>query len=124
MVLAASCTYVKEYIINQKSVALYSYKGPYTRAQKHASKASRGKKPAAALVRKMKIQSCFPFAMATRIKTFSTLRSCNQETNNTEAWTTHIVCQVIRFIPPVFLNYLSITNNNNGLTVSKAFTSK
>ena len=27
-------------------------------------------------------------------------------------------------IPPVFLNYLPITNNNNGLSMSKAFTSK
>ena len=27
-------------------------------------------------------------------------------------------------IPTVFLNYLSITNNNNGLSMSKAFTSK
>ena len=72
--------------------------GPCTRARKNASKTSRGKKPVPTQVGKIKIQSCFPFVIANRITTFSALRSCNQETKNTEAWTTHIVCQVIRFI--------------------------
>ena len=82
------------------------------------------KKPVATRVRKIKIQSCLPLAIGTRITTFSALRSYNQETKYTETWRTHIVCQVIRFIPPVFLNYLSITNNNNELSMSKAFTFK
>ena len=54
-------------------------KGPCTRARKNASKISRGKKPVATRVKKLKIQSGFPFAMANKITTFSTLRSCNQE---------------------------------------------
>ena len=73
-------------------------KWPCTRARKNARKTSRGKKPVATRVKKIKIQSCFPFAIANRITTFSTLRSCNKEKKNTEAWTTHIVCQVIRFL--------------------------
>ena len=63
-------------------------------------------KPVATQVKKIKIQSCLLFAIGNRITTFSALRSCNQKTKNTEAWRTHIVCQVIRFIPPVCLNYL------------------
>ena len=77
-------------------------KSPAQEHAKNASKTLRGKKPVATRVKKIKIQSCFPFAIAIRITSFSTLWSCNPETNNTEAGTTHIVCQVIRFIPPVF----------------------
>ena len=90
-------------------------KGPYTRARKNASKTSQGKNPAATRVRKIKIESCFPFVIANRITTFSTLRPCNQEKQHRSMDKTY--CLPSYQIPPVFLNYLSITNNNNGLSM-------
>ena len=53
-------------------------------SMKNASKTSRSKNPVATRVRKIKIESCFPFAIASRNTTFSTLRSCNKK-NNTGA---------------------------------------
>ena len=51
----------------------------------------------------------FPFAIANRITTFSTLRSCNQEKKH---WSMDNTLFPSFQIPPVFLKCLSITNNN------------
>ena len=48
--------------------------------QKNAIKTSRDKKTCSQTSKKIKIQSCFPFAIAKRITTFSTLLSCNKKT--------------------------------------------
>ena len=72
---------------------------------------------------KNEIEKFFNFGVANRIATFSTLQSCIQGKKNTEEWTTDIVCQIIIFLL-FFVNYLLITNNNNGLSISKACTSE
>ena len=85
-------------------------KGSAHEHEKNASKTSHGKKPVATRVKKIKNQSCSPFAIATRI----TAIKKHWSMDNTYCLPS---CQ----IPPVFLNFLSITNNNNGLPMSKAF---
>ena len=106
---------------NVKSCMLVPHHS-YTRARKNASKTSQGKNPTVTRVKKIKIESCFPFAIASRITTFSMLRSCNQEKQHRSM--DKIYCLPSYQIPPVFLNYLSITNNNNGVSMSKALTSE
>ena len=71
---------------------------------------------------KIKIQSCLTFEMTKRIATFLMLQFCIQEQKH-RSRATDIACQIIK-TPPVFLNYLSNTNNNNGLSMSNTFTSE
>ena len=118
---ASSITWNLSRLSLNTQIYAYMPKGPYTRARKNASKTSRGKNPAATQVRKIKIESCFLFAIANKITTFSKLRSCNQEKQDRSMDKTY--CLPSYQIPPVFLNYLSITNNN-GVSMSKVFTSK
>ena len=54
-------------------------KGPCTRARKKRQQNIAGKKPIATQVKKIKLQSCFPFKIANRTTLFSTLRSCYKE---------------------------------------------
>ena len=66
-------------ILNYTMIAFNAcIKGPAHEPKKRQQNIA-WQKPVATQVKKIKIQSCFPFAIANRITTFSTLRSCNKE---------------------------------------------
>ena len=74
-------------------------------------------------VREIKLKSFLTLGWRIESQLFQHCSPAFKEKKNTEAWTTDIVCQIIIFLL-FFVNYLSTTNNNYGLSISKACTSE